>query len=302
MSLASPAAHKKAAHVFQEKGKGRMQQVTSNDASSPAGQQGSSTIAVFGGCYNNYLALQATLEDACRRGACAIYCLGDMGGFGPHPDRVFPLLWEYNVTCIQGNYDHSIGNRLTDCACGYTDPRDNYYAQMSYDYTLARTSDRYKDWLQTLQPVLRLQAASQRILMVHGSPRRVNEFLWESTTPEPFLARLCTDYHADLILCTHTGIPWQRELADGRRLINVGAIGRPPNDGQTTVWYALLRISPAHHQIACELLPVTYDYAQLAYEMRQEHLPDEFVETILTGWWTTCLEILPARERARGRW
>ncbi len=28
---------------------------------------------------------------------------------------------------------------------------------------------------------------------------------------------------------------------------------------------------------------------------------EEFVETILTGWWTTCLEILPARERARGR-
>lgn len=279
-----------------------MQQVISNAASSPAGQQGSYTIAVFGGCYNNYLALQATLEDACRRGACAIYCLGDMGGFGPHPDRVFPLLWEYNVTCIQGNYDHSIGNRLADCACGYTDPRDNYYAQMSYDYTLARTSDRYKDWLQTLQPVLRLQAASQRILMVHGSPRRVNEFLWESTTPEPFLARLCTDSHADLILCTHTGIPWQRELADGRRLVNVGAIGRPPNDGQTTVWYALLRIDPARHQIACELLPVTYDYARLAYEMRQEHLPDEFVETILTGWWTTCLEILPVRERARGRW
>lgn len=73
------------------------------------------------------------------------YCLGDMGGFGPHPDRVFPLLWEHAVICMQGNYDHSLENRLADCACGYTDPRDNYYAQISYDYILAKTADHYKD-------------------------------------------------------------------------------------------------------------------------------------------------------------
>ncbi|MEA3509450.1 MAG: hypothetical protein U9R33_03140, partial [candidate division NC10 bacterium] len=49
-------------------------------------------IAVFGGIYNNYLALEATLEDIRPREAEAVFCLGDMGAFGPHPDRVFPLL------------------------------------------------------------------------------------------------------------------------------------------------------------------------------------------------------------------
>ncbi len=265
------------------------------------GARESYRIAVFGGCYNNYLALQATIDDARRRGARAIYCLGDMGGFGPHPDRVFPLLWENEVICMQGNYDHSIGNRLADCACGYTDPRDNYYAQISYEYTLANTSDRYKNWLRDLPPGIRLELANRRILMAHGSPRRVNEFLWESTTPEPFLEKLFDGYHADMILCTHTGIHWQRQLPDGRRIVNVGAIGRPPNDGQITVWYALLTISPASSRVESELLPVVYDYERLAYEMRQEYLPEEFVETVVTGWWTTCLEILPAKERARGR-
>jgi predicted phosphodiesterase len=264
-------------------------------------EQGSYSIAVFGGCYNNYLALQATLDDAHRRGAHAIYCLGDMGGFGPHPDRVFPLLWEHEIICMQGNYDHSIGNRLADCACGYTDPRDNYYAQISYDYTLANTADRYKDWLRDLPSHIRLNLANRRVLMAHGSPRRVNEFLWESTTPDPFLAKLFTDYEADIILCTHTGIQWQRQLPGGQRLVNVGAIGRPPNDGQTMVWYALLTIYPVQGRVECELLPVAYDHEHLAYEMRQEDIPEEFVETILTGWWTTCLEILPARERARAR-
>ncbi len=259
------------------------------------------TIAVFGGCYNNSLALQATIDDARRHNAQAIYCLGDMGGFGPNPDRVFPILWENKVICMQGNYDHSIGNRLADCACGYTDPRDNYYAQISYDYTLAHTADRYKDWLRDLPPGIRLELEGQRVLMAHGSPRRVNEFLWESTTPEPFLAKLFDDYDADIILCTHTGIQWQRQLSDGRHIINVGAIGRPPNDGQTIVWYALLNVNPQENRIESQLAPVVYDHERLAYEMRQERLPEEFVETILTGWWTTCLEILPSKERARGR-
>jgi hypothetical protein len=35
--------------------------------------------------------------------------------------------------------------------------------------------------------------------------------------------------------------------------------------------------------------------------MEAEALPPEFVATVRTGWWTTCLEVLPARERARGR-
>ena len=39
---------------------------------------------------------------------------------------------------------------------------------------------------------------------------------------------------------------------------------------------------------------------QLADEMRREELPEEFVETVLTGWWTTCLEVLPSKERRRG--
>ena len=35
--------------------------------------------------------------------------------------------------------------------------------------------------------------------------------------------------------------------------------------------------------------------------MRAAGLPEAFVETIETGWWTTCLEVVPAPERARGR-
>lgn len=257
--------------------------------------------AVFGGVYNNYLALAAVLDDAERRGASAAYCLGDLGGFGPHPDRVFPILLDRGVQVMQGNYDHSIGHRLPDCGCGYTDPRDNHYARLSYAYTQARTSERWLPYLRDLPAALRVQWAEgrQRVLMAHGSPRRVNEFLWESACSDAFLGRLLGAHAADVLFVTHSGIPWQRRLPQGL-VVNVGAIGRPANDGRREVWYALATERPG--AVSVELLPVAYDHERLAREMRQEHLPEEFVETLETGYWTTCLEILPPKERSRGRY
>jgi predicted phosphodiesterase len=256
-------------------------------------------IAVFGGIYSNDLALEAALQDARRRGAEACYCLGDLGAFGPHSDRVFPLLRDHNVLCIQGNYDNSLGNDLADCQCGYTDPRDNHFARLSYEYTFANTSPANRAWMRELPAQCRLTLGRYRVLLCHGSPRRMNEFLWESTTPTHFLEHLCAAYDADVILTTHTGIKWHRRLSADRHFVNVGVLGRPENDGRTNVWYALLEARP---QFTMEFIPVAYDHERLARAMRAERLPEEFVETILTGWWTTCLEVLPARERRRGRY
>jgi predicted phosphodiesterase len=255
-------------------------------------------IAVLGGVYSNYLALEAALRDARARGAEAFFCLGDLGAFGPHPDRVFPLLHDHGVQCIQGNYDNSVGNELADCQCGYTDPRDNYFARISYDYTLRNTSAVHRAWMRDLPVQRRVQLGRYQLLLCHGSPRKTNEFLWESTTPTHFLERLTEAHEADVILATHTGIKWHRRLSGDRHFVNVGVLGRPENDGATCVWCALLA---AGSLLQIEFVPVEYDHRRLAEEMRAERLPEEFVETVLTGWWTTCLEVLPSKERKRGK-
>lgn len=257
-------------------------------------------IACLGGIYSNYLALAAATADARARGVDAIYCLGDFGAFGPHPDRALGQLRDEGIICIQGNYDHSIGHELADCQCGYTDPRDNHFAAISYRYTLAKTSAEHRQWMQTLPEQLRLELGPLRTLLCHGSPRRVNEFLWESTTSTQFLTHLAAEHQADLILATHTGLHWQRALPGGKRFVNVGVLGRPANDGQTCVWYTLLEVDSAR-KLSVEFIPIHYDHRRLAREMAAERLPAEFIETILTGWWTTCLEVLPAKERRRGK-
>jgi len=259
-------------------------------------------VAVFGGVYNNALALEAVIADARRRGADELVCLGDMGGFGPHPDRVFAPLIDNDVRCIQGNYDDSIGNELDDCQCGYTDPRDNHYAQISYDYTLANTSADGRAWLRDLPPSGRDELAGRKVLYAHGSPRRVNEFLWDSTSGDAFLDHLLAAHETDVLFVTHTGLHWSRELPSGRVVINVGAIGRPANDGRTEVWYTLVRASDTGAPLSWQQIPVAYDHERLARQMRAEGLPELFAETILSGWWTTCLEVLPAKERHRSRY
>lgn len=256
-------------------------------------------VALFGGIYSNHLALAAAIVDAQRRGVDATLCLGDLGAFGPSPDKVFPLLREHDIAVVRGNYDDSIARGLEDCQCGYTDPRDNHYARLSYQYTFENTSPANRDWMAGFPDEIRFRLGDLEVLACHGSPRMMNEFLWESTTPTHFLDRLATDHGCDVIVGTHTGIPWSRLWGDGRAYVNVGALGRPPNDGRPEVWYAVLEARGRELQV--DFVPVSYDHEALAAEMRSEELPDEFIETILTGWWTTCLEILPAKERMAGR-
>ena len=255
-----------------------------------------SKIGVFGGVYSNPYALRAALDDARARGCEQLYCLGDLGGFGAECDAVWPLLAGEGVETIAGNYDVAIGRGDEDCGCGYADERDNHFAQLMYDYTRASTSAAFAAWMRGLPGEIRRDIGGVDVHMVHGSPLAVNDFLWESLDDEELAVRVRAS-GARVLLCTHTGIPWQREV-DGTLVVNVGAVGRPANDGRTDTWYAVLDLDGG--DVRAELVPVAYDWRAQAASMRAAGLPEPFVETVETGWWTTCLEIVPPAERARG--
>jgi len=256
-------------------------------------------IALFGGVYGNRPALEAALADARAKDAEAVYFLGDVGGFGPHPDTAAKLLCDARVTCIQGNYDAAVAVGADDCGCGYSDRRDVRFAHIAYVYTLGHSSSEHRRWLGSLPPLGRITLGDRRLLLCHGSPRQVNEFLWETTTPTGLLERFCDGQGVDALCFTHTGLTWHRALPSGRHAINVGVLGRPANDGLPRVWYTLLTAGP---ELTVEFVPVVYDHESVARDVERAGLPPEFAETIRTGWWTTCLERMPVKERARGRY
>jgi len=255
-------------------------------------------IAVCGGLYSNPYALHAFLADARKRGAQRLYCLGDLGGYGAEPEAVWALLTGGEVECIAGNYDVAIAQGSPDCGCGYRDPRDQEYAQIMYDYTIRHTSKQFAAWMAGLPIERRETLDGCSVHFVHGSPVGLSDFWWESDPLRTHAARVAGS-GSDIIFCTHSGLPWIRQVND-TLAVNVGVLGRPPNDGRLEVRYALASLSGG--TVTAEIIRLPYDWRAQARSMRQAGLPEAFTRTNETGWWTTCLEVLPAQERSRGRY
>ena len=255
-------------------------------------------IAVCGGPYGNTYALAAFAADARSRGAKRLFCLGDLGGFGAEVDALWPILAGAGVECIAGNYDVAIARADPDCGCGYRDPTDNYFAQLVYDHTLAHTSRTFAAWMGRLPTERRERIAGVDLHLVHGSPLAINDFWWESLPEAEHRARAAAS-GAQVICCTHSGLPWTRRVG-GALVVNVGVVGKPANDGRREVWYALIDLGDGGAEAS--LVPLAYDWEAQAASIRRAGLPEAFAETIETGWWTTCIEVLPPAERASGRY
>jgi hypothetical protein len=245
--------------------------------------------------------LRAFLRDARARGADRLWCLGDFGAYGAEPEAIWPLLIDNGVECIAGNYELAIGRGDPDCSCGYADDEDNAYAAIAYDYTLRHTSAEFAAWMRTLPTERRETCDGVSLHLVHGSPLAVNDFWWESLPEQSHQLRIEAS-GADVICCTHSGLPWIRRFTCAGRdalVVNVGVLGRPANDGGQHVWYALVDIVDGH--ATAELVALDYDWRAHAASMRDAGLPEAFSQTVETGWWTTCLEVVPPVERSRGR-
>jgi predicted phosphodiesterase len=254
-------------------------------------------FGLCGGTYSNPYALRAFVGDARARGAERLWCLGDLGAYGAEPEAIWPLLIDNGIECIAGNYELAIGRGEPGCGCGYADDEDNAFAAIAYDYTLRHTSAEFAAWMRTLPTEHRETVAGVALHLVHGSTLAVNDFWWESLPDELHQLRI-EESGADVICCTHSGLPWIRRFRD-TLVINVGVLGRPANDGGQHVWYALLDVLDGH--ATAELVALDYDWPAHSASMRDAGLPEAFTQTIETGWWSTCLEIVPPAERSRGR-
>ncbi|MGB3491451.1 MAG: hypothetical protein WBA57_01900 [Elainellaceae cyanobacterium] len=257
-------------------------------------------IALCGGPYSNFGAVEAFLgaTESCDYR----FCLGDIGGFGPLPNRTIEQLRDNGVICLQGNYDHAVGYGERDCGCGYSDAGDRHFAQISYDYTYAHTDGQHRDWMRSLPRLIRLEWRDRAFLLCHGSPVQVNEFVWESETGDAQIQAYLEQFQVDAICGTHTGIPWLRHVdrpTHGRGFwLNVGVLGRPAHEGKPHVYYSRIDFHADDAEPSPQLLPLVYDVASVIEVMQQEGLPQEFQQSLKQGVWTTCASVLPRAEQS----
>lgn len=234
------------------------------------------TVAVVTDIHANLPALQAALARIDELGIERIYCGGDLVGYGPHPNEVCALIQERGIPTIYGNYDHAIARDDHDCGCAYVTQHDRELGQESVEWTLVNTDQAAKDFMRELPFDLRFSVGDYGVHLVHGSPRKVNEYLFEDK-PASLYERLAAAETGRVLVFGHTHKPWVHDYT-GVRFVNCGSVGKP-KDGDPRGAFAVL--TPTAAGVGVTIERVAYDAEGVAREVAAAGLPQEFADNLL---------------------
>ena len=233
--------------------------------------------------HSNRAALAAVLADAAARGGFdAVWCLGDLVGYGPEPGACLELLRRHPLTAVAGNHDHAA--LYPEAAADF-----NHNAAAAALWTAKQLSREDRAFLGDLP----LTATAGAFTLVHGSLRApLREYLLSPAAAAATFARLTTPY----CLVGHSHLPFSCvENRDGpefvtfaedeiyplderRRIINPGSVGQP-RDYDCRAAYAV------YDDAAGTMAPrrVSYDIADTQDRMRQAGLPPELIDRLNYG-------------------
>ncbi len=226
--------------------------------------------AIFGDVHGNLPALEAVLDDIRRQRVEAVYCLGDLVGYASFPNEVTERIRRDRIPTIMGNYDDGVGFDRDECGCAYRDEGERRRGQQSLEWTKARVTAGHKAFLRSLVPEIRAEMDGRRLLLVHGSPRKMNEYLFEERPISSF-ERIAASSMADLIVFGHTHKPYVK-LAGNTWFVNAGSVGKP-KDGDWRACYAILDVAA---NPPASFVRVPYDIGTVARAIRGSELPHEF--------------------------
>ncbi|MFF5380808.1 metallophosphoesterase family protein [Pedobacter suwonensis] len=254
-------------------------------------------IALFSDIHANLPALEAFFKDVETRNTDAIYCLGDLVGYNIWPNEVIDEIRRRGIPTIAGNYDWGIGRSGDDCGCAYKTDEEKAMGKVSISYTNETIKDEQRAYLRALPAHIRLEYQlnhdKQNILLVHGSPRKVNEYLFKDREEKSML-RIMEQADADIMCFGHTHQPYHRILNSGtagndhfRHAINIGSVGKP-KDKDPRGGYVILTIHPDStvvdkDSIQVEFIRFEYDIEKAAKAVEDSPLPNEYADMLRNG-------------------
>lgn len=255
-------------------------------------------IALFSDIHANLPALEAFFADLDRQKPDAVYCLGDLVGYNIWPNEVINEIRKRGIPTIAGNYDQGIGRTSDECGCAYKTDSEKEMGKISISYTNSLLKPDERNYLRTLPSHLRIEfqlnSDKLNLLLVHGSPRKINEYLFEDRD-EKSMVRIMQDSQADILCFGHTHKPYHRVLVtdvgtqspEYRHAINIGSVGKP-KDGNPQGGYVLLRLTDEtsvlnRDSIRVEFIRFDYDVEKAAVAIEQSPLPDEYAVMLRQG-------------------
>ncbi|CAG5007834.1 hypothetical protein DYBT9275_04136 [Dyadobacter sp. CECT 9275] len=243
-------------------------------------------IALFSDIHANLPALEAFFKDVETRDTDAIYCLGDLVGYNVWPNQVIDLVRKRGIATIAGNHDLKVAKIYPS--------EDVCSTEKSSDYAYKLVGEKEREYLLTLPRHLdvefRLNTDSLNMLLVHGSPRSINEYLLEELPPD-YVTEMVKEFKADILCFGHSHKPYHRIINSGEdgddyfhHLINTGSVGKP-KDGDARACYVMLTIDPmastkSPDGVQVKFIRVKYDVEKAARAVELSLLPDAFADNL----------------------
>lgn len=221
-------------------------------------------VAVISDIHGNFQALESVILDIGKEKCDKIWCLGDLAMAGPQPRMVLSYIMEhgYEWTIIQGNTDKLISD-FTPKIFDALKEKMPVMANALMDDVLIIEQER-KDFLKTLPPRKEMMVEGVSVLLVHGSPRKMNEDILPNMKLSQ-VEEIIEGELADLILCGHTHIPCGYQTLTKKTIVNVGSVGRPMT-GIPKANYAIIEFDNGTFTVKHK--EVEYDYETAAEIMR----------------------------------
>jgi predicted phosphodiesterase len=255
-------------------------------------------IALFSDIHANLPALEAFFEDVEKRQPDQVFCLGDLVGYNIWPNEVINEIRRRGIPTIAGNYDFGIGHATDDCGCAYKTDDEKANGAVSISFTNKIVEARERQYLKELPRHIRVELEMQEghpisLLLVHGSPRKINEYLFEDRE-EASMLRILEGAHADILCFGHTHKPYHRILNSGtdaephfHHAINIGSVGKP-KDGDPRGGYVLLELDEHSNlrnknSIRVEFVRFEYDVEKAAEAVEHSPLPNAYATALRMG-------------------
>jgi putative phosphoesterase len=218
-------------------------------------------VAAISDIHGNLPALEAVLADVEREGIETIVVPGDTIS-GPWAAEVFDLVKEAGGLVVRGNADREVIERSDRHG-----PLARWSADRMGDERLAFAAS----WPLTLELEV---AGLGTVLVCHSTPDSEDP-IYTSATPDDEVRALFGDVDAQVVLCGHTHMQYDRLLGSGLRIVNPGSIGMPYEGTRGAFWATL---GPS-----VELRRTDYDVeaAAAAIEVIGAPVDERFVEYLL---------------------
>tara|TARA_B110000305_G_C19333398_1_gene585239 strand:+ start:303 stop:1004 length:702 start_codon:yes stop_codon:yes gene_type:complete len=227
-------------------------------------------LALLGDVHGNHMALQAVLTAASSLGVEKLLVIGDLVGYYYAPLKVLELLQPWGKHMVRGNHEDMLSIARSDPV---------FLAQVDVRYgtglrtAIEQLGTQQLDELCNLPHPLELVIDGCKILLCHGAPWDVDQYVYPDAVPE--MLERCAIQDFDLVVMGHTHYPMQHAI--GKTLVvNPGSVGQPRNRQPGAHW-ALFDTNTRNIEFHNE----QYDSSQLVQECQQRNPELPYLSNVL---------------------